>query len=911
MASPVKIEAFDSASTLDPSNCDFFYVTTVIGGEVQKVINARCGSLVKVRKVQDFAREVDFKNETALALTRNQLRSMIVSEARVSKRERTLAEFVLDLKRRKSVEGLETVQCGPPPKAEVCPPVDVISVDHVKVESLSRNPKRRRITSEWHSCTRVQDAPSEPLDSQLDDETLSNYLKRCVSTKGRASSGNTDMEVFQRRKKNLKAVRRRIAEAGTGASQNGSGSRDNQSSTTVRVCKDMCERRECQLIDSEVPEIVSSHSAVGNRMARLSVSVDGMDDKSALRSESGALLSPSSVLDHQSESSDFVHSLDLTLEKSSVEGTEKYLHPDPCIEEIVTPAAGYHSSNLIILLDDQSSQVAADNGSDDTQVRMEQFHHEDVNHFLSDDEATLQSRNPGNSLAGRDLKNLDPAKLCVPIVQMLNSETTQLTPSGTCDEESSACLGSISSCRETLDSLGTMSLRQGPVDENRGIAEESIVSLVSPTELELAEERIDALLDTLVVSDDLLPNHLSASVNCGLNSSKRKRTSLAEPVILSSPNSMGGSHLGTMAIPSLRPSLSLRGDKDSPSSTDALWCSTDNVSSSVNLAEEATLSRTTLSSGMSIEDLNISEARRLSHGLTLVGNPGEIDTPRVMGDLRLNNEEQTCSENLNLIPTGDAEISGSSPNSLCYNEDSRESVEGDAKHELADVSTFEADLYSNLTDGFTKRNRKTFSPKSQFKLLKASRPESARKPSFKFKIKQMKSNAQTAGPNASTETTKPSERLKSILKTGGEPLNCRGMCKCPKCISTRDRSIVAREFISSQMKLAENIITRLIQEMRGMRTLVEDSQQTLGMRGISDSCEPASEKIKGVLECAAKLEDWAIAQILKLGRDSKRVCRLIETGPRRTIFADEAGSDLEYVRLLPMKKTLTLPLCIQ
>lgn len=28
-----------------------------------------------------------------------------------------------------------------------------------------------------------------------------------------------------------------------------------------------------------------------------------------------------------------------------------------------------------------------------------------------------------------------------------------------------------------------------------------------------------------------------------------------------------------------------------------------------------------------------------------------------------------------------------------------------------------------------------------------------------------------------------------------------------------------------------------------MRTLVEDSQQTLGMRGISDSCEPASEKV--------------------------------------------------------------------
>lgn len=61
-----------------------------------------------------------------------------------------------------------------------------------------------------------------------------------------------------------------------------------------------------------------------------------------------------------------------------------------------------------------------------------------------------------------------------------------------------------------------------------------------------------------------------------------------------------------------------------------------------------------------------------------------------------------CSENFNFILIGDVEILGLLLNFFCYNEDFRESVEGDVKYEFVDVLIFEVDLYSNLMDGFIK-----------------------------------------------------------------------------------------------------------------------------------------------------------------------------------------------------------------
>lgn len=79
---------------------------------------------------------------------------------------------------------------------------------------------------------------------------------------------------------------------------------------------------------------------------------------------------------------------------------------------------------------------------------------------------------------------------------------------------------------------------------------------------------------------------------------------------------------------------------------------------------------------------------------------------------------------------------------------------------------------------------------------------------------------------------------KSILKTRSvDPdTRCRGVCRCPRCISTRDQSEAARDFIKSQMIMANNITTKLISELRNMRATVEEGEAT-------PSCLTPTEKV--------------------------------------------------------------------
>lgn len=89
---------------------------------------------------------------------------------------------------------------------------------------------------------------------------------------------------------------------------------------------------------------------------------------------------------------------------------------------------------------------------------------------------------------------------------------------------------------------------------------------------------------------------------------------------------------------------------------------------------------------------------------------------------------------------------------------------------------------------------------------------------------------------------------KSILKTRSvdpdvEVITCRGVCKCPRCLSTRDQSEAARGFIKSQMNMANNITTKLITELRNIRTLVEDDGKPHAEGEAATSCGTRYEKV--------------------------------------------------------------------
>lgn len=91
-------------------------------------------------------------------------------------------------------------------------------------------------------------------------------------------------------------------------------------------------------------------------------------------------------------------------------------------------------------------------------------------------------------------------------------------------------------------------------------------------------------------------------------------------------------------------------------------------------------------------------------------------------------------------------------------------------------------------------------------------------------------------PNAKGDC--PLQQPKSILKTRSvDPdTRCRGVCRCPRCVSTRDQSEAARDFIKSQMIMANNITTKLISELRNMRATVEEGDAT-------PSCQIPSDKV--------------------------------------------------------------------
>jgi hypothetical protein len=83
-------------------------------------------------------------------------------------------------------------------------------------------------------------------------------------------------------------------------------------------------------------------------------------------------------------------------------------------------------------------------------------------------------------------------------------------------------------------------------------------------------------------------------------------------------------------------------------------------------------------------------------------------------------------------------------------------------------------------------------------------------------------------PGTPIDPTTPNERIepesqqpKSILKTRSD--TCRGICECPRCVSTCNVSTTARNFIRSQMRMADDVARKLLDEIRNIRTLVEDA----------------------------------------------------------------------------------------
>ncbi|XP_024381645.1 uncharacterized protein [Physcomitrium patens] len=1093
MAPPVKVEVPISVSLLNSSNDADFYVATFKEGEICKVLNTRRGSSLKFKRVLDFNDTVKLEQRTTPSHTRDHLRSGSGNDVQEGKREKTLAEFVLELKRRKNRGSLATVKWNPPvmelippvdtvtslaeevdapvsavippsggevppvdmvaspvdvviaPSKEVVAPVDeAISAAEIPVTPLkarsSKDRKRRRSSNELQLCSKLLDTPSKNLNSQYDNETRPGSLKKSASTVGRASSDNTGIKVFQRRKVKFKAIRARVTEARAGGANAGSNSGVQESSTVIQICDDLCQCENCESYDSVVRESFALQPTVDILAARSSMDM-ARSDGHAMQSSAIEISQSSSVVRmYHPENTSPTESNDVTLEKLS--------HLDPSVQGLPTPSTSCNSSQVCIL-DPSTREIAIQGINDVIDAASKHLGGEIAQELPSDieGEETLDSClscNSEHSLAGRDDQSvLAPdvgLVLRAPNVLMEDAVIAPVDNSLVAPRKENSSLESS----EISADIRIASCHSEPPTGNSQFAAVNFASTVTPTELEMTEGRIDALLDSLATPDDLLPNHLSGTalgVSKTSKKKKRKRRSFTEDMALDMLVGMDDT-MYVLNVPDFSPKH--QEVLNAPFPLSVPQSGLDFVPSSTkDLVGKYLLSRITTRSETCVSDtFNEVNLTPQPHGLApeakLGSHSGDEDALRVQENILPTAEENRSSESNSPKADSLADVSESPTKSSCPKEVSGVVLEGDANDASDTVSTPKGVLFSNLkTDSLSKRNRKTFSPNSRLKLIEASRPDSARKSSIQLKIKKMKSNLSEACPSktvcrkidlsenctpqvlspsnddipasnevqevmrcgvehieqdtisvqhtsslppvttevdsstlspASTEPSsgtvtrivagspehkkpsarrhspnadctgsesisnlplpqgslpvgvgsqtelpvgpctlieksKTSQRPRSILKTGEESRTCRGICKCPRCISTRDQSVAAREFITSQMKLAENITTRLIQEMRSMRSVVEGNLNSPSEPGTSTAYDTVSDKSKGALDRAVKMEDWAIAQILKLSRDSKRVCRLIETGPRRTIFADAAGSDLEHVRLFPSKKT--------
>jgi hypothetical protein len=836
----VKMEVLEAAgAALGPSVDDDFYMATFRGGKVLKVINMLGGPPRRVRRVLDFNTDVEIEKEEALARKRKELGSGSELEVPSGKKEKTLAEVLLEMKKRKIAGAVATVQRQKPipakkansrkkavpvknvspvkevapmeevspveevapmeevspmeevapmeevspaeevapmeevsPAEEVAPMEEVSPVEEVapieevspveEVDSIEevvpteelasrdeeihtekvdcieetvpveevapveevvpveasppRKKRKRRSTSLLHTSSEPLDPPSEP---QGDDETLADYLKKSASTTARASSDNAGIKVFQRRKVKFKAVRRRTSfTVGNGSPKSG----DKQSSS-ILVCDDLCECEECGPLDRVAPTTV---------------------EYPMTRSRVLASCSTSTVSDDVPDCG--------TLEGLSTDGTEQLAHPDACMGEFET----------LTLPDDPQlpglhHNVPIDDTDDIEERTEEQFRVEVAQQVPSEvaalgsgffGSASPVSHCPENLHVGKrdeyvDASNDGPEPCDSDMPEVIDAKSRPQLPEETSGIEGDADQGPCAFNTESSNSFSFAS--PWNLNGNADLVAENAVSVVTPMELDLAAERIESILETLVTPDELLPADLSASVRSVSKSTrkKKKRRRFSDSVSLDMVTKEG-SYLGGLSLDSPRVPQMQEESLAEPTSLDELPSLADNVPSSVSDVMEChqvALTATSESSGILAHQISeqiseqisgqISELVWQEQGLGLEPTLGllseekdklaacsmdvEVVPPSPQEDTVVNAEEFSSNGTSSLVPPSDAvEVVGTPTKSPSCNEasevcqtpsthlDAAEREEG-----VAGGTSSSKALFSNLkTDGFSKRNRK-------------------------------------------------------------------------------------------------------------------------------------------------------------------------------------------------------------
>eukprot|EP01018_Ginkgo_biloba_P034684 Gb_25851 [translate_table: standard] len=196
------------------------------------------------------------------------------------------------------------------------------------------------------------------------------------------------------------------------------------------------------------------------------------------------------------------------------------------------------------------------------------------------------------------------------------------------------------------------------------------------------------------------------------------------------------------------------------------------------------------------------------------------------------------------------------------------------------------------------------SPRKQFVRPLSSltdSPTSVKSPVVSKKI------ADNSSSGKQREEASPPSSIKGILKFSGLP--CTTACKCDECVSIRVRAEKATEFSQRQMHDIDLLATRLVKELKTMRTIVEENL-------IAETDQPSTsstftvEKMRAATARASELEETSKRWLGMLSRDCNRYCKIVRSKERGTprannrqkqqrkiIFADEAGKDLCHVKL--------------
>lgn len=293
--------------------------------------------------------------------------------------------------------------------------------EEIPVIEVSPCPKKRkrRSTSKLHACSEPPVPPTEDPTPQSDDElTLAEWLKRSVSTTGRASSDNTGIKVFQRRKVKFKAIRKRPSTAAENACSKGE---DKRPSSPDTVCENLCDCDECSSSPNDIAAPKPAfpcrnvQSPIVSRPTVCQVSMQCEMETSIITIDPDGL-----------PEDDFTSSqTDTTMGDLASKETEHSSHPDPSIGEFNTLTLPDDTSQVLVVLN-------AIHESDIEEKFLEEFCNDDAQQVPSDIEAIALSSDfpspaslgPENSFLKKDdASSVDPELRDSDMPKVLNAET--------------------------------------------------------------------------------------------------------------------------------------------------------------------------------------------------------------------------------------------------------------------------------------------------------------------------------------------------------------------------------------------------------------------------------------------------------------------------------------------------------